>query len=118
PAQQEKLKERDHLHAEAVRLGGEMKFAESLAAFQKKIVLERELYGAGHPVVLASLERLAYLHELLEDFPAARLVLQEAVVQKSQQWGQDHWQVADARRALAYVDRLAGLAKEQRVRLR
>src|SRR5262245_31306231 len=66
-AQKERLQVRDRWQAEAMRLFGEKKIAEGVAAFQKKIAVEREVYGAGHGVVLASLEALAKIHEQFED---------------------------------------------------
>src|SRR5262245_4907684 len=59
PVQRERLKERDRLAAAAPKLWQAGKQAEALAAWEKKLGIEREVFGKAHEEVAKSLERLA-----------------------------------------------------------
>src|SRR5438477_488853 len=79
PEQKERLKERDRLASEARKLGGEGRLAEVVVAWEKKVAIEREVFGAGHAAVALSLEELARMQEYREDFAAARKVRREVL---------------------------------------
>jgi CHAT domain-containing protein/Tfp pilus assembly protein PilF len=116
-AQRERLKDRDRLAAEVSTLRAAGKLAEAVAACAKKLAIEREVLGDAHDEVAESLDQLAGLHEEREDFPAARTARQEVLKIQIRLHGEQDWRAADARRALADLDRLAGMAPEQRRRL-
>jgi CHAT domain-containing protein len=116
--QRERLKERDRYEAEARQLGQANKLREMVAAWQQKLAIEREVLGAGHPQVALSLEELARMQALREDFPAARQARQEVLAIRMKLYGDKDWRVADARRDLADVVRLSQLTPEDRRRLR
>jgi CHAT domain-containing protein/tetratricopeptide (TPR) repeat protein len=115
--QQEKLKERDRLQKEAERLRAEAKLPEAIAAAEKMLAIERQVFGAVHEELVGSLQFLAELHEAREDFAAARKARQEVLAIQMKLLGQRHWQVTDARLALEGVERRAQLAPDDRRRL-
>jgi hypothetical protein len=63
-ARQDKLKERDRLAAEAVKLHDQGKVAEAVALWQKKLTIERDVLGQFHEDTIASLKWLAEQHSL------------------------------------------------------
>src|SRR5262249_40570681 len=91
--------------------------AEAIAAWQKKIRLEREVWGKVHVNVASSLAILASLYEIRENYPAAIGARQEVLAIKTKLLGKKHWQVIDAGLALADTERLANLDRNQRQRL-
>src|SRR5262249_29848659 len=115
--QQEKLKERDRLSAEAQKLRAAGKLAEAIAVAEKMLALEREVLGELHEDVVGSVELLGKVHEQREDFAAARQPRQEVLAIRTKLQGGQHWRVTDALPAVAHVDRLAQLAPEQRRQL-
>src|SRR5262245_6284658 len=72
PEQQARLKEADRLGAEAQQLWQAGKQVEAVAAWEKKVAIEREALGKAHPRVVGSLLSLARLQENRDDFAAAR----------------------------------------------
>jgi tetratricopeptide (TPR) repeat protein/CHAT domain-containing protein len=116
-AQQERLKERDRLEAQARRLGQEGKLVEAVAAWEKKLAIEREVFGNVHDTVAQSLQELANMQEFREDFAAARKVRQEVLAIHTKLHGTKDWRVTDARLALEDSERLARMdaASRQRV---
>ena len=107
---QERLQERDRLWAEAQRLRAQGQLAEAITAAEKMLAIEREVLGAEHQEVAASLEWLAEVYVEREDFAAARKARQEVLALRVKLHGEKHWQVTDARLALADVERLAALS--------
>src|SRR5205085_1879511 len=93
-------------------------FAEAIAAAEKMLAIEREVFGNLHEDVAGSLGYIALMQGEKGDFAAAKKARQEVLAICTKRHGDDHWRVADARRALADVDRLATLTPEQRSRLR
>ncbi len=116
--QKERLKTRTALEAEARKLGDEGKVVEAVAAAEKALAISRAVYGKEHAELAGSLSFLAEFREAGEDFDAARKERKEALAILTRLRGADHWQVTDARLALATIDRLAGLTADQRRRLR
>jgi hypothetical protein len=115
--QQEKLKERDRFEKEALQFRAEGKLSEAIAAAEKMLAIEREVFGRVHAEVAGSLEFLAALHAARDDFPAARTARQEVLAIKRKLLGADHWQVTDARIALDDVELLARMEPADRRRL-
>jgi CHAT domain-containing protein/tetratricopeptide (TPR) repeat protein len=115
--QQEKFAERDRFRKEARELQAEGKRAEAIAAAEKVLALGRAVWGDVHQEVAESLETLAEMHEARDDLPAARTARQEVLAIKTKLLGPQHWQVTDARLALADVDLLARFTLDQRRRL-
>src|SRR5262245_58596636 len=74
--QKARLKERDQYQAEAKRQATAGKLPEVTGAVEKKLAIEREVFGNRHEDVAGSLEMLARLHELREDWAAVRKALQ------------------------------------------
>jgi CHAT domain-containing protein/tetratricopeptide (TPR) repeat protein len=115
--QKQRLAERDRLDQEALDLYRRGQPARAVAAFEKKLSIEREVLGRLSTEVAESLETLAKLHQACDDFPAARKDCQEALALRQELHGPKDWRVTDARLALADVERSAALAPRQRRRL-
>jgi len=115
--QQEKLKERDRFGAQTRALRKDGKLAEAIAAAEKMLALERQVFGDVHEEVAGSLEQLAEMHQQREDFAAARKAAREVLTIRTKLLGVDHWQSADARRNLESIDRWERLTPDQRRQL-
>ncbi len=112
--QQKKIKERDRYAAEVVRLQQEGKLAQAIAAAQKMLAIERQVFGDVHEDVVGSLEWLADLFEQQENFTAARTARQEVLTIRLKLHGEKDWRVTDARWALSDVERLMAMTPAQR----
>src|SRR4051812_5786623 len=75
--QQDRLKERDQFEKDVTKLRAEGKLTEAIAAAEHVLAIQREVYGDLHAEVADSLQYLAGMHELREDFPASRKARQE-----------------------------------------
>jgi CHAT domain-containing protein/Flp pilus assembly protein TadD len=117
PEQEQKRKERNRLVVEANRLQQQGKPAEAIAAAEKALALEREVFGAVRGDMVGWLEWLAGMYQQREDFAAARQARQELLVVRTWLHGGKDWRVTDARLALADVERLAAMTPAQRQRL-
>jgi CHAT domain-containing protein/tetratricopeptide (TPR) repeat protein len=117
PQQRERLKERDRLFSEAEKLNQAGKLLEALAVFEKKLAIEREVFGDVHAVVADSLAMLARGCEARQDFAAARKALQEVVAIRAQLLGARDWRVTDARLTLADLGLRERLGPAQRAQL-
>ena len=111
------IQERDQIRAEMVKLAQAGKLDEAVAASVKELAATREVRGELHEDVVASLQCLAWLQEAREDWAAARKSLTEVLAIRQRQPDQKDWRIADARRALADLDRRATLSPAQRQRL-
>ena len=60
------------------------------------LAIEREVLGAEHPEVAASLAWLAGVYAEREDFAAAREARREVLALRVKLHGEEHWQVTDA----------------------
>jgi CHAT domain-containing protein len=116
--EQTRLRERDRLAAEAQKLGQAGKTAEMIAAWQKKIDLERAVFGAVHEQVAQSLAELARMQELGDDFRAAVQARREALTVRVQLHGAKDWRVRDARLDLDDTQGRSQLPARSRQRLR
>src|SRR5713226_2718129 len=118
PQQQERLKERDRYAKETQKLRSQGKPVEAIAACQKKLAIEREIFGSFHEDIAGSLELLAEMHEEREEFADARKAREEVLqIQRGLHPAQD-WRVSDARRHLRDLERLARLDADSRQQLR
>ena len=71
-SQQEQLKEKDRLWAQSGKLRKEGKTAEAVAAAEKALAIQREVFGNVNADAATILEALAVMDEEREDFEAAR----------------------------------------------
>jgi len=94
--QKARLKERDQYWAEAIRQDKAGQLPGVIAAVEKKLAIEREVFGNRHEEVARSLEVLAQLHELREDWVSGRKARQEVVSIRTVLYGQEDWRVKDA----------------------
>ena len=107
--QKEKIKLRDQHTSAAQQLAREGKLTETIAEVNKKLNLEREVFGGSHAEIAATLHWLARLYESGNDYPAARKVIQEALDMQTHLYGPKDWRVTDARLAMAHLEVLAKL---------
>ncbi len=111
------LQERDQLRAEVNKLAEAGKLDEVVAAELKILTIERSVLGELHDDVVASLQVMARLHELRDDWTAARKALTEVLAIRQRQPERKDWLIGDAKRALADLDRRVTLNPNQRQRL-
>ncbi len=97
-----------------IKLAQAGKLDEAVAAVVKELAVTREVQGELHEDVVGSLAFLARIHEAREDWAAARKALTEVLAIRERQPDQKEWRIADARRALADLDRRAALDPAQR----
>jgi hypothetical protein len=88
-----------------------------LAAWQKKLAIDREVYGDTHEVVAGSLHVLARIHEARATFAPARKAREEVLAIRTRLDGAKHWRVTDARLDLEDLDLCARLGVEERQQL-
>jgi CHAT domain-containing protein/Tfp pilus assembly protein PilF len=116
--QQKQLQQSKEHREQARKLWGKGKRADAIQEWQTKLALERAVWGKDHPNLVPSLQALARSQEAVEDFARARQALQEVLAIRTKRLGEKHWQVGDARRALADLDLRAKLKPADRSLLR
>jgi CHAT domain-containing protein/Tfp pilus assembly protein PilF len=117
-SQQARLKERNRYHAEARKLRAAGKLAEAVAAAEKMLDIEREVFGERHADVIESLELLAELHQEREDWPAALRARQDVLRLQTALLGAADWRVTNARLALADLEGWIRRPAAERAQLR
>ncbi len=116
--QQAKLKERERLKREVELLRQQNKLAEALAACEKKLAIEQQLWGTLSDDIITSLNQLAEMHEEREEWPAATKRREHVLQAQVQRYGERDWRAADARRSLADTERLVHMSVDDRRELR
>jgi hypothetical protein len=114
PQQQERIKERDKLFQQSLKLREERTLDDAIAADEKVLAIDREVLGNEHGDTLASLCDQAELRQQNGDCDGARRLFEEALMTKSRLYGKDAWQVVDARLDHADVDVWSKLKPEDR----
>ena len=109
PAQRDKLKESQYLANAVVLLEAAGKLADAAEAARKVAAIEREVLGPDHPTAAESLDRVGRIQMKRDDWAAARAAYRESTRVWAAARGPDHWRAADARLALADVDRFAAM---------
>jgi hypothetical protein len=85
------------------------KLMEAIAAAEKMLAIERDVFGPADSRVAESLRLLAGMHEEREDFLPARAARQALIEVQKRLYGEKDWRVADAELDLEHVNLLAGL---------
>src|SRR5271165_5466529 len=114
---QEPVPERDRLIRQAEELRQAGRFDEAVAAAERALELERRAGGEASPREAEALARLAELHELRGDWVRAVGRRKEALAIRVQVDGKEHWRTADARLALAFAEKVAGLGQADRAKV-
>lgn len=109
PAQRALLEERDRLDREADQLSADGKIAEAIRRVERIVQVNREVLGPNDDATGATLAWLASLYAMHEEFEAARKAARDRLACASAQHPADDWRVANARRELADIERLARL---------
>jgi tetratricopeptide (TPR) repeat protein len=112
-----KLRECNQLWSAANKLVAAGKLDDALAAMEKAVTLHREALGRDDADDINPLQFIAEIQAARGDFAAARKRRQEAIDLAMRWYGKEHWQVADARRGLATVDRLEKMPAADRQQL-
>jgi CHAT domain-containing protein/tetratricopeptide (TPR) repeat protein len=115
--QKAKLAQRDRLERQGPVLLQKRQYDRALAAAERIVALEKEVLGETDARVIASLQRLARVRELLGQFIKAIRVRKEIVRLQEQRLGKGHWQTSDARLDLQDSRRLAAMSPEDRAAL-
>jgi CHAT domain-containing protein/Tfp pilus assembly protein PilF len=115
--QQEKLKERSRLAAEAQKLATAGKFAEAVGLMERSVALHREVKGKDDLSCINSLIFIAEVQEVRDDLAGARKARQDVFDTLVRVLGRENWWVKDAQRALADMDRLEKMSAADRRRL-
>jgi CHAT domain-containing protein len=113
-----RLPERARYAAESKGLRQAGKLPQAIDAWQRKIAVEREVFGNAHEEVVDSLLYLTAVQEAAEDFTAERKTGDEILTLRTQLYGEKDWRVMDARLLLNHVDQLARLDPRSRQQLR
>jgi CHAT domain-containing protein/Flp pilus assembly protein TadD len=117
PEQQKRLKERDGLRDEAEQLLKKGELPAARAAAEKALAIDKEVHGAVHGDVADTLSLLATVDEERADWASARKERQEVMALRTKIPNEKNWRKTEARLALARLERLVALNKEQRERL-
>jgi tetratricopeptide (TPR) repeat protein len=112
-----RIKERDEIRAEIMKLAKAGKLDEAVALSVRELAVTRELRGELNGDMVLSLQLIAKLQDLREDWAEARKALTEVLAIRERPPNQKDWRIADARLAMADVDRRAALTPTQRQRL-
>ena len=114
---QEPIPERDRLIRQAEELRQAGKLDEAAAAAERALELERRAGGEASPREAEALARLAELYELRGDWLQAVGRRKEALAIRVGVDGKEHWRTADARLALAFAEKVAGLGSADRAKV-
>ncbi|HEY5314368.1 MAG TPA: CHAT domain-containing tetratricopeptide repeat protein [Pirellulales bacterium] len=117
-ARKQKIAERDRLGAEAQQFQSQGKPVEAIAAGEKTLAIERELYPQPHAALALILDWLGQAELERESFPLAEKRIQEALDIRTVVLGAGHWKVTDARLRLEHARLLAKLSPQDRQDLR
>ncbi len=114
---EQQVQERDKLakQVDALRQAG--KFDEAVPVAERALALERQAEGEMNARVAEALTRLAELHELQGDWGRAVERRKDALAVRERVDGKDHWRTVDARLALAFAAKVAGLGQADRAKL-
>ena len=115
--QQKQPEERDRLSKQVEELRRAGRFDEAVAVAERAPELERRTGEAMRGQVAGVLARLAELHELRGDWVEAVGRRKEALAIRMQVDGKEHWRTVDARLALAFAEKVAGLGPADRAKL-
>jgi CHAT domain-containing protein/tetratricopeptide (TPR) repeat protein len=117
PRAPEQGKERESLARRIQELRSAGQLDEAMAVAERALDLERRAEGASTAGEAQALSRLAELHELRGEWDKALGRRREALAVRQCLDGPDHWRTADARLAVGFADRVAGLAAADRVKV-
>jgi CHAT domain-containing protein/tetratricopeptide (TPR) repeat protein len=114
--QKAKLKECERLAKEAQHLGAAGKLDEMVAVWEKKLAIERAVFGDVHEEVSRSLGTLGRIHEMRGDFDAARKARKEDLALQAKLHGDKDWRVTATKLDLEELEELARLDPAARKR--
>src|SRR5262245_27011211 len=116
-AKREQLSDREKLAKQVDELRQAGKLTEAVSVAEGALERERQAEGGASAGVAEALSRLAELHELKGVWDLAVGRRKEALAVRERVDGKDHWRMADARLALAFVEKVAGLGAADRAKV-
>jgi tetratricopeptide (TPR) repeat protein/CHAT domain-containing protein len=114
---QDQPPERDRLAKQVAELREAGKFNEAIPVVERILELERRDGSETAAGVADALGRLAELHELNGHWDRAVAKRKEPLAVRERVDGKDHWRTADARLAVAFGEKVAGLKEVDRSKL-
>jgi CHAT domain-containing protein/Tfp pilus assembly protein PilF len=115
---QERQRTIDELDKEYSKLQADGKLDEAIATLEKSMNIQLEVYGTDRDDGVNSMEWLARLAALKGDFRRAREWSGKALAIEQQGRDAAHWRVVNAKKALAFVERMTNISETDRARLR
>jgi hypothetical protein len=115
PEEQTQEKQRLAKQVEELRQAG--RFQEAVPLAERLLELERRAGGETTAGVAEALSRLAELHELQGDWSRAVARCKEVLSIRERVDGKDHWRTADARLAITFAEKVAGLGAADRAKV-
>jgi len=116
-ARKARLAERDRWSEQAREFERAKRLPDALAALDKALSIELEVFGAVDEQIAGTLMWQARLHRQSDDFAHARKLLERAHSILDRLFGKSDWRTGDARRALADLGHRARLSPKERERL-
>ncbi len=113
-----KLKELNQRVKQANKYASEKKLTEAIVEVEKLLSIAREVLGQEDDNVISSLDWLARLHGVKDDFKAAIQARQEILAIRQRRPNEPAWKITDARLALERCRRVAAWDGKRRVRYR
>ena len=114
---EQQVQERNKLAKQVDELRQAGKFDEAVPVAERALEFERGAGAKTSAEVAAVLSRLAELHELKGDWGRALARRKEALAARKRVDGKDHWRTADARLAVAFAEKVAGLEATERAKV-
>jgi hypothetical protein len=100
-------------YEDCYRLANAGKLDEAVAAAVKELAATRHVRGELHDEVIGSLLMVDRLHERSDDWAAGRKSLTDVLAIRERQPDRKDWRIADAKRALADLDRRSAVSNER-----
>jgi CHAT domain-containing protein/Tfp pilus assembly protein PilF len=111
------LADRDRFQQETTALTTLGKYTEAIAAAERVLTINRDLFGESSPQAADTLALMAGIDERREDWQAATKARQEVLAIRTKRFGKEHWQAGDARRAMELTSAVRQLDPSRRKRL-
>jgi CHAT domain-containing protein/tetratricopeptide (TPR) repeat protein len=115
--QKARLEERDRLFVEVTKQYQAGKLAEAVAALQKAVAIQRQVFGNRQEELVKALESLAFLQELRGDFGASGKARKEVLAIATKLYGGKDWRTIDAQWEVESLNRRARLSPADRKQL-
>jgi CHAT domain-containing protein len=117
PGAPKQVQERDALANQVDGLRQAGRFDQAVTVAERLLTLQRQRGSGTTAGVADALSRLAELAELRGDWSGATARRKEALAVRERVDGKEHWRTFDARLALTFAEKIAGLAEPERTKI-